>query len=189
MSIPGAVYFVTITKALLSPVHTHMHQDTHTHMHTQRATCTLTFLLSLPQGHFLTWEWLCLIVTNLLIWRDFPPSISLLSCFLPGLLHVGYLASWQLAVCTPKAGTFGWGVDFHQHNLVHNPSCWLLFLFPCPGPGTWQEAPCAAVLSPREGPPGMTSTAWSNDCSPAPGVPHCPSSLCRWWPVPCPGTR
>lgn len=34
MSIPGAVHLVTITKALLPPVHTHVHQDTHTHTQT-----------------------------------------------------------------------------------------------------------------------------------------------------------
>lgn len=34
MSIPEVVHFVTITKALLPPVHTHVHQHTHTHAHT-----------------------------------------------------------------------------------------------------------------------------------------------------------
>lgn len=82
MSIPGAVHFVTIAKALLPPVQTHVHQHTHMHTHTH------TPAVSLSQGHVLTWEWFCLIVTNLPIWRDFPPSVSLLSCFLPELLCV-----------------------------------------------------------------------------------------------------
>lgn len=99
-------------------------------------------------------------MTNLLIWRDFSPSISLLSCFLPELLPVECLGSRQLALCTRKGGRFGWGVDFHRHNMVRNPSCWLLFLLPHPGPGTRQETPRAAVVSPRQWPPWMTSTAW-----------------------------
>lgn len=136
----------------------------HTQMHTHTPAVS-------PSVSFPHLRVAYLIVTNLLIWRDFPPSISLLSCFLPDLLRVGCLASQQLAVCTlpkVKGGRFGWGVGFHQHSLVHNPSCWLLFLLPHPGPGTRQEALCAAVVTPRAWPPWMISTAWQQWFFPSP---------------------
>lgn len=117
MSILGAVHFATINKALLLQMHM---QQTHTRAHTR--TCTLTLSLSGSASHLRAALPHCYTVPSL---ERFSFPNFFLSCFPLQLLPM--LGSTQLAACTPKWGRFGCGVDFHQHDMVHNPSCSLLF--------------------------------------------------------------